>query len=185
VGGGEGVDGVKRGTMKYFRLLYRLDAEDRYFIWISDEVDSVVVHDKGLIPSFKDSIVLRRYANLNHYILESEEPVLHNLDRIAAWAASPVIPVDCKEALAAWNLFGDVAASIAVRGIAFERLDSDSKFRAIYKKLFWGNNLPSVTPKGEHYVPEWSPDEIASLAEMLITGLEMFASCARNWPGEP
>ena len=182
---GEGVGGVKWGTMKYFFLRYRLNAEDRYLIWISNEKDSVVVDSQGFIPSFKDSIVLRAYANLNHYVLESEEPIPHDLDRIAAWAASPVIPVHCDEALAAWNLLGDVAASIVDRGIAFERLDSDADFRAIYDKLFWGNNLPSVTPKGEHYVPEWAPDEITSLAEILSTGLDLFASCTRNWPQEP
>jgi hypothetical protein len=171
--------------MKYFPLLYRLNGKDRYLIWISNEKDGVVVDTQGFIPSFKDPIVLRRHANLNHYVLESEEPVLHNLDRVAAWAASPVTPVDCVEVLVAWNLFVDVAASIVDGGIAFKRLDADSKLRAIYNKVLSGNNLPSVTPKGEHYIPEWAPDEISSLAEILIAGLDMFASCTRNWPQEP
>lgn len=178
------MDGAKRGAMKYFPLLYRLNAENRYLIWISNEKDSVVVDSQGFIPSFKDPIDLHRYANLNHYSLENEEPVLHNLDRVAVWAASPVTPVDCVEALVAWNLFVDVAASIVERGIVFKRLDADSELRAIYDKVFWGNNLPSLTPKGEHYVPEWAPDEIVSLAEILITGLNLFASCTRNWPQE-
>src|SRR5690349_18559377 len=113
------------GTMKHFPLLYRLDAEDRYLIWISNEKDSIVVAADGFIPTFKDPLVLREYASLNHYDLQSEEPTLHDLDWVAAWAASPVIPVDCNKTLAAWNLFRDVAHSIVDRGITFEHMDSE------------------------------------------------------------
>src|SRR5713226_1361191 len=136
--------------MKYFPLLYRLNAEDRYLIWISNEKDSIVVAANGLIPTFRDPMVLREYASLNHYDLQTEEPILHDLDWVAAWAASPAIPADCDKTLAAWNLFRDVASSTGDRGIAFEHLDS--KLPSIYDKLFWGNNLPSVTPEGAHYV---------------------------------
>lgn len=165
--------------MKYFSYLYRLNAEDRYLIWISNEKDSVAVDAEGFVPTFKDPVILRGYASLNHYSLESEEPILHDLDWVATWLASPRLSVDCREALASWNLFGDVAASIVDRGSTFKHLDS--KLGAIYEKLFWGSNLPSMTPKGAHYVPEWSSDEIDSLAEILTTGLDLFTSCTRKW----
>jgi len=70
------------------------------------------------------------------------------------------------------------------RGIAFKCLDADSDFRAIYDKVFFGNNLPSVTPQREHNVSEWAAAEIAALAEILATGLDLFVSCTRNWPLE-
>jgi hypothetical protein len=168
--------------MRYFSCLYRLNGEARYLIWIGDEQDSVAVDAGGFIPTFKDPLPLRRYADLNHYSLESEEPTLIDLDRVAIWMKSPTEPVNCEEVLVAWNLFIDVAASVGDSGIAFERLDSQTL--AIYHKIFAGNNLPAITPKGCHYVPEWSPDEIASLAEILSTGLDMFASCTRGWPQE-
>jgi hypothetical protein len=168
--------------MEYFPLWYRFNSEDGYLIWISDEKDSVVVEAGGFIPTFKDHSFLRQYADTNHYSLQSGEPILHDLDCVAAWTKSPAEPVNCEEALAAWNLFGDVAASVGGRGIAFQHLDS--QLLAIYRKLFWGNNLPSMTPQGSQYVPEWSPDEIASLTEILITGLDLFASCTRSWPQE-
>jgi len=56
----------------------------------------------------------------------------------------------------------------------FEQLDS--RFSEVYEKLFWGNNLPAVTPKGFHFDPEWSPDEIAGLATVLRAGLKLFKS---------
>jgi hypothetical protein len=78
------------------------------------------------------------------------------------------------EALAAWNLVSDVARSI--HGAAFEELDSQCG--KVYQKLFWGNNLPSMTPAGCHFDPEWSPDEVSALAAVLSAGLKMFQSSA-------
>jgi hypothetical protein len=167
--------------MQYFPLLYRLKAEDRYLIWISNEKDSVVVDAGGFVPSFRDAACLRAYADVQQYSLQSEEPILHDLDWVAAWIKAPAVPVDCGEVLAAWNLFSDVAHSMPDMGSAFEHLDSQP---TIYDKLFWGNNLPSMTPEGMHYSPEWSAAEVASLAEILSAGLDLFESCIRSYPQE-
>ena len=86
--------------------------------------------------------------------------------------------MQCEEALCAWNLFSDVAASFQKRGFAFE--NRDAQFPAIYKKLFYGNNLPSITPEGKQYIPEWSQEEISSLADVLTAGLELFLSSVRQ-----
>ncbi len=53
--------------MKHFPLLYRLQAEERYLSWISDEKDSVAVDAAGFVPSFSDLTALRQYADLNHF----------------------------------------------------------------------------------------------------------------------
>src|SRR5271169_6096115 len=148
--------------MKYFPLLYRLSAEDRYLIWIANEKDSVVVEAGGLIPTFKNIASVQAYADANHYSLEREQPELHDLDWVAEWTKAPGAPVDHEKALAAWNLFGDVAKSIYETEFSFDQLDSQSP--RIYDKLFWGSNLPSMTPSGRHYEPEWSQDELAELA---------------------
>jgi hypothetical protein len=168
--------------MKYFALLYRLNAENRYLIWISNGKDFVAADAAGLVQTFENTASVQAYAELNHYSLESEEPVLHDLDSVVAWTKAPGVPVDCRNALAAWNLFADVARSIQGRGIAFDHLDAQSP--SIYEKLFWGDNLPSISPKGRHYVPEWSPGELATLAEVLSAGLELFESCTRAFPQE-
>jgi hypothetical protein len=165
---------------KYFAAWYRFRGEDRYLIWITNESDSVVVNSDGYIPSFASLAVLGEYAALNHYQLENEEPDLHDLDWVASWTASPRRRVDCEKALAAWNLFGDVANSIGERGSAYKRLDAP--LNPIYQKLFWGNNLPSMTPKGKHFTPKWSAGEVRSMAEFLVAGLRMFESSARPWP---
>jgi hypothetical protein len=171
-------------VVKYFPCWYRLNAEDRYFIWVwSEQTEQtlLVVDAAGFIPSFENPLKLRDYAALNCYGLESEKPRLHDLDWVASWTVSPRKRVDCKKALNAWNLFADVAASIGDRGSAFKHLDSQLP-EIIYEKLFWGNNLPSMTPKGAHYEPEWSIDEIRSIANLLGAGLQMLTSCTRPWP---
>jgi hypothetical protein len=175
------------GDVGYFALFYQLDAKRRYLIWISEAqdsalVDSVALDEGGFIPTFEDAAHLRRYADLNHYRLQDEEPILHDLDWVAAWTKSTREPINCENALAAWNLFGDVARSVGGRGVAFESLES--RQTTIYNKLFWGNNLPSMTPNGCHYIPDWSADEIALLAEILTTGLDLFMSNSRTWPRE-
>jgi hypothetical protein len=165
---------------KYFGAWYRLKGEDRYLVWITNESESVAVDCDGFIPSSASLADLREYAKLNHCELETAEPILHDLDWVALWTASPRRRVDCKKALAAWNLFGDVTNSIGDRGAAYKRLDAS--LNTIYRKLFWGNNLPSMTPEGEHFTPKWTPDEIRSMAKLLEAGLLMFESSTRPWP---
>jgi hypothetical protein len=166
--------------MKHFPLLYRFQAEDRYLIWISGEKDSVVVDAAGFVPSFRDLMTLRQYADLNHHSFETEEPSPLDLDWVATWTAARTGIIDCKAVLDAWNLFSDMAASITNQGSEFKRIDP--QFPGVYRKLFWGNNLPSVTPEGKQFIPDWSAEEISSLAEVLTAGLDLFRSCVRSWP---
>jgi hypothetical protein len=123
-------------VVKHFPLWYRLNAEDRYLIWLWNEQaeqTSLLIDTGGFIPSFGSSDALCEYAALSHYGLESEETRLHDLDWVASWTLSRRKRVDCKEVLAAWNLFADVAASIGERGSAFKRLIRS------YRKLFTGS----------------------------------------------
>jgi hypothetical protein len=165
--------------MKYFPLLYRLNGEDSYLIWISNENDAVVVDATGSVLTFNDTGAVQAFAGLEHYHLEDEEPALHDLDWVVGWIKETEKPVNCIEALAAWNLFSDISRSIQRAPSAFEALNS--QFPGIYEKLFWGNNLPSMTPEGKHYEPGWSPDELAALTEVLTAGLEMFESATRSF----
>lgn len=154
-----------------------------YLIWISDDRDSVVVDASGFVPGFPDMVSLRKYADQKHYSLETEEPKLHDLDSVTTCRVATGNMVQCEEALCAWNLFSDVAASFPKRGFAFE--NRDSKFPAIYKKLFYRNNLPSITPDGKQYIPEWSEEGISSLADVLTAGLDLFLSSVRQCTQEP
>jgi len=166
----------------YFALLYRLNSENQFLIWITSESDSVVVDAEGFIPTFKDRVALRLYAERNGFTLTEAEPILHDLDWVATWTRSPAEPCDYHKVLGAWNLFSDVAGSVGARGISFAGLDQ--RCQPIYERVFWGSNLPAVTPAGCHFVPDWRPDEVTSMTELLSAGMEMFSASIRGWPPE-
>lgn len=46
----------------------------------------------------------------------------------------------------------------------------------IYEKLFWGNNLPTVTPAGKTYVPVWTQNELERLRSVMAYGIDNFHS---------
>ena len=82
--------------MKYFALLYRLNAENRYLIWISNGKDLVMTDAGGLVPTFKDTASVQAYADLSRYSLEGEEPILHDLESVVAWTKALGVLVDCR-----------------------------------------------------------------------------------------
>jgi len=167
-------------SVKYYPLLYRLRNEAGFLIWISNGDDSVLVDADGSVPSFKDLKTLESFAEKNGIPLESETPLLHDLDWVARWRIAKNTEVECVQALGAWNLFRDVATSVQAKSSEFAKLDR--QWPLIYDKLFWGNNLPAMTPEGRSYAPQWTPQETQSLAAVLIAGLDLFESCVGNRP---
>jgi hypothetical protein len=163
----------------YYKLLYRLEGVDALLIWYSNDADGVATSDDHCVPSFETVADLLAYADARGLVVAEEEPVLHDLDAVAAWLANPQEEtVACSDFLAAWNLFGDVARSCPQYSASFA--DRGKQRDAVYDKLFWGSNLPSVTPPGEQYTPEWSRDEVTSLRQLLQAGLEMFVAVRRQ-----
>jgi hypothetical protein len=162
--------GIVAMTQTYYRLWYRLDDADSYLIWFSNDVDGVVTQADGTVPSFHNQDALCTYAIARQIMLDEMEPLLHDLDVVAQWLRrSFSAEVDCDAFLTAWNLFADLA--ISVNG-DFDR--ERKRTQHVYEKLFWGNNLPAVTPPGKHYTPLWSDDEVLLMREVLTNGLQLF-----------
>lgn len=159
---------------KYYTVWYKLDQEEGYFIWYSNDVDRVIVNKSGHIPIFRDTSMLQAYVVQHHLSLENEEPTLYDLDFIIRWIAEPNQSLLNESALLnAWNLFGDIAVSVDDEKYN-QYNQHDENADKVYEKLFWGNNLPSVTPSGEQYTPVWTQNEIAVLQEVLGYGISMF-----------
>ena len=71
----------------------------------------------------------------------------------------------CKCILDAWNFFEDLLNTFQAKDKFLElKTPSMNKF---YQKIFWGNNLAAVTPKGEHYNPVFTEDEIIEFQEVM------------------
>lgn len=134
---------------QYYILWYRLDGRDGFLIWYSDEKDGVYVNGDGYVPSFKDAASLVEYAKGRGLSVDTEGPILLDLDVLGKWLeGKDVESIDPHSFNGAWNLFADVSRSI--NGV----FDTDRELtQKIYNKLFWGCNLPSVTPEGKQYHP--------------------------------
>lgn len=98
--------------------------------------------------SFSDEESAREYALAENLSLAPKEALrLHDLDRAVRWLEADAEP-DCRLLLAIWNLAGDVARSVSE---PFD--DRGGVLDDVYHKLFFGSNLPSMTPPGEQYHP--------------------------------
>jgi hypothetical protein len=161
---------------KYYILWYRLDGSNSYLIWFSDENDEVLVDEGGVVPSFKDTNSLVNYAEERGISVDVGEPILLDLDVLGRWLKEKDVElIDPSRFNGAWNLFADVSRS--VNG----GFDSNRELtQKIYNKLFWGCNLPSVTPEGEQYHPAWTERELKIMYEVLGSGLQMFRRSVRN-----
>ena len=106
-----------------------------------------VLTDAGWVVSFSDEASAREYALAEDLTLApKEEPRLHDHDGAVRWLEADAEP-DCRLLLAIWNLAGDVARS--------------------------GNNLPSMTPTGEQYNPEWTDEELGSLRARIEMAVDL------------
>ena len=163
----------------YYPLWYRLDSVNRYLIWINreevdEDLDGVWLGSNGKIPVFRSMNALLDCAQSEDISLESGELNLHNLDVIKRWLkvkrskAQGPTSIDCGDFLAAWNLFADISRSVN-GGFDVDR----ERTQKIYSKLFYGNNLPAITPVGQHYVPLWRNREKRIIREIMSQGLRM------------
>jgi hypothetical protein len=161
---------------QYYLVWYRLDGVDRYFIWYSqeDDKDRVVIDEARKVRAFLSIPEAVQYAEAQGWTFEYIDPLLNNLDMIESWL-STLDPerVDCKEFLGAWNLFNDVNYSVT-NVDKKDFLPTWEYTDLVYEKLFYGNNLPAITPEGEHYTPTWPPHHIKELKRVFTAGLRMF-----------
>jgi hypothetical protein len=162
-----------------YLCLAHLDGRDLYFLWHTDvegdTPDQVLKDVDGHILAFASETAARSHAPGDVLRLEDDAPVAYDLDRIAEWCERPwSSPVDCEELLDAWNLFMDLGAAPSPTFSLFRASQAES--HELYEKLFFGSNLPAVTPEGEHYRPSWLGDELMRLSSIVGLGLQVFRS---------
>lgn len=109
----------------------------------------------------------------------AEEPADYDFDRIRTWCASPeATRVDCKSLLDAWNFFDDMAGLHGGADTPYTRLSRAAA--GCYDKVFWGSNVPAVTPAGERFIPSWEPAQLDSIRAVMGAGLELVQA---EWSG--
>ena len=164
--------------MTYYPYWYRLDNADAYLLWFTDgstdgtEPDGVLLDQVDRVVMFRHLDDLRDYAARRSLPVAAEvnsEPL--DLDAVDRWLAmARKTTVDCETFLNAWNLFSDLASTVQGGPVHID----DQREGRIYSKLFWGNNLPAVTPPGKHYTPIWSKSEVGRMRNVLGAGMRLF-----------
>jgi hypothetical protein len=171
----------QEAIVEYYALWYRLDSQDRYLVWVEGEdssKDTVMLDRNGYLLVFDLPDRVLDYAEKNNLSISVENLSVHDLDRIESWIGNISSPLDCVNILSAWNLFSDVSHSVERYQERFVLLDRTH--HEIYNKIFFGNNLPSITPEGETYVPEWSLAELDIVCDLMSSGITMFRGNLRG-----
>lgn len=146
-------------------------------VWQTDEeaadegdTDGVLVYN-GQIVWARTEEDLSELARLHNLTLEAGNEEPQNLDGIEDLLQLPASDDTCTQLLNAWNLLGDIARSVNA-----SLDDRGPEADKCYDKLVYGNNLPSITPPGEHYSPYFDDHEQSVISEILVRGRVILAS---------
>jgi hypothetical protein len=141
----------------------------RWCIWFTNDQDGVVVRS-GKIPLFVSEPQARAFAAGWRLPLEPEAQAPFQFDRALSWLETGRSGmVDCSVFLDLFNLCTDGVTSLGQRA-SWER----AEFNPVYDKLFFGCNLPGITPPGKRYVPFWRRKELRTLRKSLRLAIDQF-----------
>jgi len=159
-------------SMEYYLTEFILAGIHRFFIWycVEDESNSP---DGIILDASRKLVVFQNREDASMYIKLLYGDSVYNFDPLLVWLERPAKDkIDSVEFLNYWNIFSDVATSLAG-----ERAYIDDNIEVtIYDKLFWGSNLPAVTQPRKHYIPTWTDDELRRLFSVLDYGMKLFRS---------
>jgi hypothetical protein len=140
---------------------WRLDNKQIYLLWCDGEPnpDYYVVNDcfepRLLTTSTKEALV--ECANKRDLQISDQPVNVLDFDavekRLAAIRLDRSLPMKSSVLfLNIWNTLDDVSHSISQDLMASD-LYSSEELNYLYEKLFFGNNLESITPEGKKYYP--------------------------------
>jgi hypothetical protein len=165
---------VRRGRVAalarlYFPCRVRLNGADAFLLWYEDERDGFARTPDGrlLVGASLDALATSA-AGLG--VEWGEAYTDYDFDRVRAWCRRPTSEgFECRAFLDAWNFFDDLAGLRTAPSSEYARVSEAAT--ACYDKLFWGSNLPSVTPPGERFDPTWSAKELEAVRRVFEAGL--------------
>jgi hypothetical protein len=168
---------------RYYACRVRLDGATAFVVWYSADRDGFLRDTGRRLVAARTPEALAEAARARGITLEDTEPAGYDFDRIRAWCACPdPAGVDCPAFLDAWNFLDDLGELRAGADRRYARLSRGAS--RCYDRLFWGSNLPAVTPPGERFDPAWSAEELAAIRRVFEAGLGVLrAELAASVPG--
>jgi hypothetical protein len=184
----------------YYLCRVRFRGAEVFVLWYSDDCDGFVRDEAGRLLAASSPESLLDVAAFMGISSEDSEPTGYDFDHLRAWCAAPkASEIDCNTFLDAWNFFDDLARLHECRDTPWARLSRGARLHSSdtpevrsrkgalppYDKLFWGCNLPAVTPPGERYEPKWSARDLAQIRRVMKSGLDLFESELRAADNPP
>lgn len=151
-------------------LSYSCSGDSSYFlIWYEDRNSQDCVYTSGgKIIVFPSEEKARKKAH--ELDINIADTCFYNVERLIYWSETHSKEMDCNFLIDFWNLYSDIAYSVGKKLESVRTRRSDR----CYNKLFWGLNLPAVTPENCEYKPVFTKRERKLIKEILCTGLEIF-----------
>lgn len=157
---------------EYYPVAFVYKSKRKVFIWETnkDEGDTFKLDESQHIVYADSENELKEMIGKNsieiHWSEGAEEDFdkfFGSLSRLNTRFASST--KTCRLLLDGWNLIEDLLRTFNLKEES-ERLKSPVLNKA-YEKLFYGCNLPSITPENKSYSPLWLADEIVLLRKEL------------------
>lgn len=154
--------------MEYYPIVILYLGKQHLCIWKTDEADEFETDGRCLLV-FNSINEAKHYLEGKGLNFSSDEAVVYDLDGFLKEVNFE--EPDPKTVLYFWNMFSDMA-----RGLGLEFSGDGKKVNKIYEKLFFGNNLPTVTPEGESYTPVFSDREKKIIESIISEGVSLAKS---------
>jgi hypothetical protein len=184
--------GAAKGQMSrrilHYVLRLRVRGRNYFVLWEEhpEEADRLTIEARmsRFVSARSKGRLLEKIRSMPDVNLANQEPIHMDVDEVfkALAALRPLRALSerkCEILLNGWNLLRDMYRSIPSNA-SEPRFDRGKVVQKAYDKLFWGNNLPAVTPPGRSYSPLYSSQELQSIRRSF-RGLW---SEIRQWSGQ-
>jgi hypothetical protein len=149
-----------------------MNGVDTFVLWYQEEREGFVRRPDGQLLAACSLEDLASAAAEMGLPLVHDEPARYDFDQLREWCVrAESADVDCPVFLDAWNFFDDLARLHEDCQSDYAKLSRRAS--QSYDKLFWGNNLPSMTPPGKRFTPTWSAEELEGIRLVMEAGLRI------------
>jgi hypothetical protein len=162
-----------RESMNYVVLLRTL-GRSHYLLWREGEgaPDEYVIRPGSSQFLMANSLAeLLAHAKHFGFRVADSEPVLIDLDEMFRVLAAlrenrASSKQTCQALLEGWNALEDMSRAVDI-SVTGDALYQKEALRSAYDKLFYGNNLPAITPPNRSYAPLFTSEERKSMRMYL------------------
>lgn len=155
--------------MDYYPFLFIINKKEYYCAWYSNDKDGFLT-ECNIIKVFDTERLLFDYAKDNNIQFNENEITHFSIDYALNWLKDKNSDIDCDYFLNFWNNISDLAFSVEGN---FYGDSENAEINKVYEKLFFGNNLPTITPKNKKYYPIWDSEEKNILVKIVQDGIRI------------